>query len=78
MVLTLRMFELAAGFSDKRIADRNATSHNTVKTQTRHVLSALGISCRHEIKDAVRAAERRAGDGANQDQLLQFLNLRFE
>lgn len=73
-----RLFELASGLSYQAIADRNAISLNTVKSEIRGVLGSLGLMCRHEVDHAVVAACARAEDGRSSEDIYAFLRLRME
>ncbi len=76
--LEARLTEITAGLTYEEIARRHGISVNTVKTEVRALLQSLGAHCRHEIEDAVRAAQLRADDGATTDDLYGFLRLRLE
>jgi DNA-binding NarL/FixJ family response regulator len=76
--LETRLLEVADGLTYDQIARRHGISVNTVKTEVRALLQALGMHCHHEIEDAVTAARARADDGATADELYRFLLLRFE
>jgi DNA-binding NarL/FixJ family response regulator len=76
--LETRLLEIAEGLTYAQIAHRHSISVNTVKTEVRALLRALGAHCRHEIEDAVAAARSRAEDGATPDELYRFLLVRFE
>lgn len=76
--LETRLLEIAEGLTYDQIARRHGISVNTVKTEVRALLQALGAHCRHEIEDAATAAQARADDGATADDLYRFLLLRLE
>jgi DNA-binding NarL/FixJ family response regulator len=76
--LEARLIEIAAGLTRGEIARRHGISVNTVKTEVRALLRAVGAHCRHEIEDAVTAARARAEDGATAEELYRFLLLRLE
>ena len=76
--LETRLIEVAAGLTYREIARGHGISVNTVKTEVRALLQALGEHCRHEIEDAVTAARARAEDGATAEELYRFLLLRLE
>jgi len=76
--LETRLIEVAAGLTYREIARSHGISVNTVKTEVRALLQALGSHCRHEIEDAVTAARARAQDGTTAEDLYQFLRLRLE
>ena len=76
--LEARLLEITAGLTYREIARRHGISVNTVKTEVRALLQALGARCHHEIEDAVTAARARAEDGATAEELYRFLLLRLE
>ena len=76
--LETRLLEIAEGLTYDQIARRHGISVNTVKTEVRVLLQALGAHCRHEIEDAVSAARARAEDGTTAEELYRFLLLRLE
>lgn len=76
--LETRLFDIAQGLKNKEIAERHVISTNTVKTQIRCLLHHLGLTCRHEIQDAVLAASLREESGTTADETYEFLLLRFE
>jgi len=76
--LEARLLEIAAGLTYREIARRHGVSANTVKSEVRGVLQALGAHCRHEIEDAVSAARLRAEERATAEELYPFLLLRLE
>ena len=76
--LKVRLTDIAEGLTYAEIAHKYDISINTVKTQTRNLLQSLGLSCRHEIEDAMKAAQVRSDDGATTQEVYTFLRLRFE
>ncbi len=76
--LELRLVEIADGASYRQIAERHTLSVHTIKAEAHNLLVSLGISCRHEIEDAARAARRKADAGATQEQISNFFMTRFE
>ena len=76
--LRSRLIDIACHRSYKEIAVRHDITVNTVKTQVRDLLRALGLDCRHEIEHAIRSAERRLQNGASEELILTFLRLRWE
>ncbi len=78
-VLQERLLEISGGLSYHQISARHNISVNTVKTEVRNLLQRLGgLSCRHEIEDAVNAAFLRAETGATPEEIRAFLLVRFE
>ena len=73
-----RLIQIARGLTYREIADANAVSVNTVRTEAMQLLQRLGVTCSHGIRDAARAALARRGDGASGEALARFLHLRFE
>jgi DNA-binding NarL/FixJ family response regulator len=74
----MRLIEIAECSTYEDIARKHGISVNTVKTEVGLVLRALGVRCRHQIEEAVRAAQSRAEAGATVEQICRFLRLRFE
>jgi DNA-binding CsgD family transcriptional regulator len=77
-VHTTRLLEAARGLSYRQIADLHGVSLNTVKTEMKSVLGSLRASCCHEIRDASMAAKARVRAGASEDEITEFIRLRFE
>ena len=76
--LVTRFLEVARGLSYRQMSQLHGISLNTVKTQVGHALASMHVRCCHEIQDTARAARSRAEAGANKEQVLSFLRLRFE
>jgi DNA-binding CsgD family transcriptional regulator len=77
-VSEIRLLEIAEGLTYEQIARKHALSVNTVKTEVGLVLRSLRVRCRHQIEEAVRAAQLRVEAGATAEELDRFLRLRFE
>ena len=77
-VLENLLFEIADAAIYAEIAEARNVSINTIKTESRILLAALGLRSRREIESAAEAARLRADAGADEDDLYKFLRLRFE
>lgn len=77
-VLLDRLRLISTGITYGELASVEHISVNTVKTQIGVILKALGIEGSNEIIRGVRAARRRAARGASEEEILEFLRLRFE